>query len=60
MTFPIERRVKAKKGKKVTLRVRPRFVKELAKKNKVLIRSQIKAGDRRKTKYKRYGLIKAR
>ena len=30
MTFPIERRVNAKKGKKVTLRVRPRFVRKLS------------------------------
>jgi hypothetical protein len=60
MTFPIERKVKAKKGKKVTLRVRPRFVKELSKRKKVLVRSQIKAGDERKTKYRRYKLTEAR
>lgn len=60
MTFPIERRVKAKKGKKVTLRVRPRFVNDLAKRKKVLVRSQIKAGDERKTKFRRYKLTEAR
>ena len=60
MTFPIERRVKAKKGKKVTLRVRPRFADELAKRKKVLIRSQLRAGDERKVKYRRYKLIEAR
>jgi hypothetical protein len=59
MTFPIERRVRAKTGKKVTLRVRPRFVRELSKSKKVLVRSQVKAGDRRTTKYKRYRLIEA-
>ncbi len=60
MTFPIERRVKAKKGKKVTLRVRPRFARELSKAKKVLVRTQIKAGDKRKTKFRRYKLIEAR
>ena len=60
MTFPIERRVNAKKGKKVTLRVRPRFVKELSKAKKVLVRSQVKAGDKRATKFRRYKLIEAR
>ena len=60
MTFPVERRVKAKKGKKVTLRIRPRFVKQLSSKDKVLVRSQVRAGDRRKTKYKRYELTERR
>jgi hypothetical protein len=59
-TFPIERRVRAKKGKKVTLRVRPRFARELSKKKKVLVRSQIKAGGERKTKFRRYRLTKRR
>lgn len=60
MTFPIERRVNSKKGKKVALRIRPRFVRSLADKKKVLVRSQVKAGDSRKTTFKRYRLIKAR
>ena len=60
MTFPIERRVSARKGKKVTLRVRPRFVKELSGARKVLVRSQLKAGDERKTKFRRYKLTAAR
>jgi hypothetical protein len=60
MTFPIERRVNARKGKKVTLRVRPRFVKELSSAKKVLVRSQLKAGDQRKTKFRRYKLTEAR
>jgi hypothetical protein len=60
MTFPIERRVSAKKGKKVTLRVRPRFVDDLAKSKKVMVRSKIRAGDERKTKFRRYKLTEAR
>lgn len=60
MTFPVERKVKAKKGKKVTLRVRPRFVKQLTRKDRVLVRSQVRAGERRKTKYKRYELTERR
>jgi hypothetical protein len=56
MTFPIERKIKSKKGKRVTLRVRPRFVKQLSRSSKVLIRSQLKAGDRKKVKFKRYAL----
>ena len=59
MSFPIQRRVNAKKGKKVTLRVRPRFVQELSKAKKVLVRSQVKAGGTRATKFKRYKLTKA-
>ena len=53
MTFPIERKVRYPKGKKVTLRVRPRFVKQLANSKKVLVRSQIHAGDKRAVKFKR-------
>jgi hypothetical protein len=56
MTFPIERKVKSPKGKRVTLRVRPRFVKQLANSKKVLVRSQIHAGDKRAVKFKRYSL----
>jgi hypothetical protein len=56
MTFPIERKVKSPKGKRVTLRVRPRFVKQLSHSKKVLVRSQIHAGDRRAVKFKRYAL----
>jgi hypothetical protein len=59
-TFPIQRKVSAKKGKKVTLRVRPRFVKELSKSKKVLVRSQVRAGGKHKTKFKRYKLTEAR
>jgi hypothetical protein len=39
--------------------VRPRFVRELSKSKKVLVRSQVKAGDERITKFKRYKLTKA-
>jgi hypothetical protein len=56
MTFPIERRVNAKRGKKVTLRVRPRFVKQLSNRKSVLVRSELKAGDRRKVRFRRYKL----
>ncbi len=56
MTFPIERKIKSKKGKRVTLRVRPRFVKQLSRSKKVLVRSQLHAGDRRAVKFKRYKL----
>ncbi len=59
-TFPIERRVRSKRGKKVTMRVRPRFVKQVSRQKAVLVRSQVKAGERKKTKYKRYKLIEQR
>jgi len=60
MTFPIQRRVSAKKGKKVTLRVRPRFVKQLSDAKKVLVRTQVKAGAKRATKFQRFKLTQAR
>ena len=58
MTFPIERKVKSPKGKRVTLRVRPRYVKQLGNSPKVLVRSQLRAGDKRAVKFKRYKLTK--
>jgi hypothetical protein len=56
MTFPIERKVHSPKGKRVTLRVRPRFVKQLSSAKKVLVRSQIHAKKRKAVKFKRYAL----
>jgi hypothetical protein len=58
MTFPIERKVKSKKGKRVTLRVRPRFIKQLSHSKNVLVRAQLHAGDRDAVKFKRYKLTK--
>ena len=46
----------AKNGKRVALRVRPRFVKQLSASQKVLVRSQIRAGDRKAVKFQRYKL----
>ena len=60
LTYPVERKIKAKRGKVVALRVRPRFVKQLTSKDKVMVRSRIKAGDRRKTRYKSYSLSERR
>lgn len=57
ITFPIERKVRAKKGKVVRLRIRPRFVKQLEKQDRVLVRSKVSAGGKRKVSFKRYRLI---
>lgn len=57
VTFPIERKVRAKKGKVVRMRVRPRFVKQLHKQDRVLVRSQIKGAGKRKVRYTRLRLI---
>lgn len=58
VTFPIQRKVRAKKGKVVRMRVRPRFVNQLQKQDRVLVRSKVRAGEKRKVRYKRYRLIK--
>lgn len=58
VTFPIERKVRAKKGKVVRMRVRPRFVKQLQKEERVLVRSKVRAGEKRTLRFRRYRLIK--
>ena len=56
MTFPIERKVKSPKGKRVALRVRPRFVKQLSQSRRCWSAPQLRAGDRRAVKFKKYSL----
>jgi hypothetical protein len=61
LTFPIQRKVRAKKGKVVRARVRFKFRKELEQRRKIVLRSVLTTGrnDRTKTaKYKTLKLIK--
>jgi hypothetical protein len=62
VTFPIQRKVKAKKGKIVRARVRFQFRDELERRNNILIRSKITTGsrknpDKEKVKFKKLRLI---
>ena len=62
ITFPIQRKVKAKKGKIVKARVRDRFRDKLERKKKILIRSKVHTGprknpDKEKLKFKKRKLI---
>jgi hypothetical protein len=62
VTFPISRKVKAKKGKIVRARVRPKFRDKLERSSKVVLRSKIIAGSRKhpakkKVKFRKLKLI---
>ena len=57
-TFPVQRKVKAKKGKVVRARVRFRFRKKLETKRTVTLKSVIRAKGEKRTRYRRLKLIK--